>query len=496
MIERRIIFEIHRLKDAGLSQREISKRVGISRPSVQKYITSPEQSINLPKKKASKIDSFTGMIDEFLKEDPFVKAPVVLQRIQEKGFDGQITIVRKYLKTIRDNFKPKEAFIRFESDPGEQIQVDWGEMGSIQCGNTRRKVYALAMTECHSRMLYVQFMHRQNQASLHWALMNGFIFFGGTPKRLVVDNMLTAVTERYEKIIRFNAAFLDFLRPLHIEPYACNIRSPHEKGKIEKVIGYIKSNFWPLRKYIDITDVQRQGNQWRDVTANIRIHGTTGEKPGKRIQRDKLRALPEILPDLRETRNVKVYKDFSVKFDANSYTVPPRMVGKYVCLKADPKTVTIYYKENKIATHFRCWERKKRIEIPAHNEQVKKLKRKLWQDRNVQKIVNLCEEATEYLEGLSKACLPVKKSVTRLISLQEEYGKEALISAIKKAKAYKAYGVDYIENILYQEMTPQNNHQPVILKNEDLNQIDLETPMLEDYDQYILERRKNESRRN
>jgi Transcriptional regulator, contains sigma factor-related N-terminal domain len=104
MIERRIIFEIHRLKDAGLSQREISKRVGISRPSVQKYITSPEQSINLPKKKASKIDSFTGMIDEFLKEDPFVKAPVVLQRIQEKGFDGQITIVRKYLKTIRDNF--------------------------------------------------------------------------------------------------------------------------------------------------------------------------------------------------------------------------------------------------------------------------------------------------------------------------------------------------------------------------------------------------------
>lgn len=490
MIDRRTIFEIHRLLDAGLSQREIANRLRISRPSVQKYLVSPEKVNVSNRKGASKLDPFKNTIDGFLKEEPFVKAPVVLQRLQEKGFDGQITIVRNYLRSIRDNHKPKEAFIRFESKPGEQIQVDWGELGSIQYGNTRRKVYVLAMTECHSRMIYVQFMHRQNQASLHLAIMNGFIFFGGTPKMLVVDNMLTAVTERYEKIIRFNAAFLDFLRPLHIEPYACNIRSPHEKGKIEKVIGYIKSNFWPLRKYIDITDVQRQGNQWRDVVANVRTHETTGEKPSERMQRDKLRPLPDVLPDLRETQNLKVYKDFSVKFDANSYTVPPRMVGKYVCLKADQKIVTIYYKENKIATHFRCWERKKRIEIPAHNEQVKKLKTKLWQDRNVQKLVNLCEESTEYLEGLSKAGLPIKKSVTRLISLQEEYGKESLIIAIKKAKSYKAYGVDYIENILYQEMTPQNNPQPVHLKNEDLNKIHLETPMLEDYDQYILERRK------
>jgi transposase len=490
MIDRKLIFEIHRLVDSGYSNRKIAEKLAISRQTVKKYIQNPENVVLSKPKRASKLEHYHDDIKSFLEQEPLVKAPVVLQRLQERGFDGKITIVRNYIRKIRQDCKAKEAFIRFESDPGEQIQVDWGELGTITYNNTNRKVYVLAMTECHSRMLYVQFMHRQNQSSLHWALMNGFIFFGGTPKKLVVDNMLTAVTERYGKIIRFNTAFLDFLRPLHIVPYACNVRAPHEKGKIEKVIGYIKTNFWPLREFIDIDDVQRQGNQWRDSIANIRIHETTGEKPSERNQKEKLRPLPEMLPDLRESHNLKVYKDFSVKFDANSYTVPPRMVGKNVTLKTDQKTVTIYYKEKTIATHFRSWERKKRIEIPTHSEQVKKLKTKLWQDKNIRKMVNLCDEACDYLEGLSKANLPIKKSVLKLISLQEEYGKESLIFAIKKAISYKAYGIDYIENILYQEMTPQNNHQPVCLKNEYLNQIELEPPKLEDYDQYILERRK------
>jgi len=89
--------------------------------------------------------------------------------------------------------------------------------------------------------------------------------------------MLTAVTERCGNAIRFNDAFLDLLRIFKI--VACHIRAPQEKGKIEKSIHYLRQNFWPLRTFSDLADVQQQVNQWRDSVCNVRIHQTTGEKP-------------------------------------------------------------------------------------------------------------------------------------------------------------------------------------------------------------------------
>jgi len=91
--------------------------------------------------------------------------------------------------------------------------------------------------------------------------------------------MLTAVIEREGSLIRFNEAFLEFLRPFAIVPYACNVRSPHEKGKVEKgAIHYIRYNFWPLRSFNDLKDVQAQADHWRDHVANLRVHSTTEER--------------------------------------------------------------------------------------------------------------------------------------------------------------------------------------------------------------------------
>ena len=127
-----------------------------------------------------------------LTQYPKVKAPVILRQIQNKGFDGEITIVRDYLKHLRHNIYNKEAFIRFESGPGQQMQIDWGHFGSLTYGKSSRKLYALAVIESHSRMLYVVFTHSQKQEALHQALAEAFSYFGGSPKEIVVDNMLTA----------------------------------------------------------------------------------------------------------------------------------------------------------------------------------------------------------------------------------------------------------------------------------------------------------------
>jgi len=489
MINKRTVFEIHRLNDMGFSIRQIAETLNLDRGTVTKYINHPDSVGNYSGRRSSKLDPFQDHIKEMVEQYPRLKAPVVLRKIKENGFDGEITIVRDYLREIRRDVIQKQAFIRFESGPGKQMQVDWGHFGSLRYDDSTRKLYALAVIEAHSRMLYVSFTHSQNQATLHRCLIEAFRYLGGAPGEIVVDNMLTAVTERVGAMIRFNEAFLNFLRPFGITPVACNIRAPHEKGKIENSIKYLRNNFWPLKTFTDLDDVNHQVLGWLNTTANQRLHQTTGEKPAERLDREALKPLPDPLPDFREAETLKVYKDFGVRFDANIYTVPPGLVGKKVTVKADSRIITVYYKDKQVAVHPRCWRKKQRLELPSHSEQVKKLRKKVLLDRQIMIFMSLGQEAVDYLEKLADAAQPLKKTVERLLVLSEEYGTASLIYALKKAMAHKLYGFAYVQNILYQEMTPTVRHRPVCLKNEELNNIRLPRPNLAEYDAIAVQRR-------
>jgi len=489
-IDKHTIFEIHRLNDLGWSERKIARHLRVSRPSVNKYLINPDLSPAKRAPRPSKLDAHRDLIKQFVDQDPQVKAPVVLQRLKDCGFDGKVTIVRDYLQKLKGCQSQRQAFIRFESPPGRQMQIDWGHFGSLQYGQTMRKLYALAAIECHSRMTYVEFTHSQNQACLHQALLNAFAYWGGSTEEMVVDNMITAVIERQGSLIRFNGAFLDFLRIFHITPIACNVASPHEKGKIENVIKYLRQNFWPLRTFTDLYDVNRQVKNWLDTVANVRIHQSTGKRPSERLAQVRLRPLPELLPDCRQTETLKVYNDFAVRFDANVYSAPPWAIGKQVTVKADQRTVTLFYRDKKIAVHHRCRQRGQRIETASHREQVKKLKRKLWLDKDISAFSSLGAEAVAYLEALARTRQPIKKNVSKLLGLKDDYGAVSVIYAIKKALIHNAIGADYIENILYQEMTPKRQHPPVRLKKEALNNIRLPEPSLVEYDAHAIKRNK------
>jgi len=490
MIDRQTVFEIHRLNNLGWKQRKIARKLGLSRPTVKKHIENPEPPRRKKIIRSSKLDPYKDRIKALLEDDPEAKAPVVLQRTEKDGFDGKITIVRDYLKNLRGQQTFRTPFIRFESSPGQQMQIDWGHFGSLCYDETMRKLYAMAAIECYSRMAYVEFTHSQNQQVLHQALLNAFVYFGGSTEEMVVDNMITAVIERQGRLIRFNGAFLDFLRIFHITPIACNVASPHEKGKIENFIKYLRQNFWPLRTFTDLCDVNRQVRNWLDTVANVRIHQTTGKRPKDRLAGVRLRPLPDWLPDCRQTETLKVYNDFAVRFDGNVYTTPPWAIGKQVTLKADQSTVAIFYQDKEIAFHDRCWQRGERIETPCHQEQVKKLQRKLWLNKDITAFSSLGQEAVEYLQALAQARQPIKKNVSKLLSLKDEYGAVSIIYAIKKALIHNAIGADYIENILYQEMTPKRHHPPVRLKKEALNHIRLPEPSLVEYDAHAIKRNK------
>ena len=489
MLDKRTIFEIHRLADEGYSLRQISSQLGINWRSVKKYLHHPTPSPHTSPKRASKLTPFIEQIEAWLKENPSLRATLIHQRLQEKGFEGQIGIVRQFVREKRGASSHREAFIRFESEPGEQFQIDWGHFGSLSYGQHSRKLYALCVIECYSRMLFVEFTHSQEQAALHGGLMNAFLYFGGTPKTIVVDNMLTAVTERWGSIIRFNESFLEFLRPFHITPHACRPRRPMEKGKIERSIGYLRTNFWPLRTFKDLEDVQCQVKQWLEATANQRVHQSTGVRPIERFHRKDLRSLPQLDVDCRLSRDVKVHKDFAVRFDGNFYSAPPWSIGKQITLKASQHYVHLYYKDKPIATHQRCWKRKERIETESHLKQVKSLKQEAWKNENVSYFASLDPRCGHYLQKMAENKVSLKKEVSRLLHLKEVYGLASLLIAINRALEFNAFGADYIQNILYQEMTPTLNYEPLRFKQEELNQIHLAEPSLLEYDALLLKKK-------
>lgn len=488
MISRRTVLEIAQLKEQGFSIRSIARQLQIDRETVTKYLADAGPVKTSRAIKKSKLDPYKEMIAGMVCQCSDVKAPVVLQRIKDKGFTGEITIVRDLLRQLRGERSQRQAFIRFETEPGEQIQIDWGHFPSLTYGADRRKLYALVVVEGYSRMLYVYFSHSQKQASLHQGLLEAFAYFNGVSKEIVVDNMLTAVTERVGTVIRFNEAFLEFLGKFGIHPCACTIRAPYEKGKVENAVKYLRQNFWPLRDVTTLNDAQEQVRQWLDNVANVRKHATTGQRPVDR--RQGLRPLPELLPDCRETASLKVHKDFGVRFDANVYTVPPWAIGKQVTLKADNRLVSIYLKEKLIVCHQRSWQRQQRLEIPSHREQVKKIRKRLLQDRQVIVFLSVGEVALQYLNRLSELRLSIKKNITSLLRLRDEFGDTSLIYGLQKSLEKNVIGADYVRNILYQEMTPITSHLPVTLKQEELNTIRLTTPALAEYDAIAIKRRK------
>jgi transposase len=152
MIAQRTIFAIHRLAHTGLSVQKIAKPLGSSRQTTSTYLDDPTPP--RPRRpRPSQLAPFKDAITRMLESAPKVSAVVLRQRLAEQGCRGGLTLVRQSLTSVRPASAQQRAFIRCESAPGVQCQIDWGHFGSITYGATARKLYCLAVVACHSRLL-------------------------------------------------------------------------------------------------------------------------------------------------------------------------------------------------------------------------------------------------------------------------------------------------------------------------------------------------------
>src|SRR6266852_4932663 len=242
--------------------RKIERHLRMGWRTIKKYLDSPAQGPS-QRQRESKLDPFKATLAEWLDKDPTVTAAVIEQRLRPLGYSGGHSILREYVHTVRPQLKPSRAFLRMEPPPGERFDVDWGHFGTLDYSGDKRKLYAFALVECHSRMLYLEFTHSQSFETFVRCHMHAFQMLGGTSREIWYDNLATAVAEHDGRLVRFQPRFFAFAREFGFVPRACNPAAGWEKGKVERAgVGYVRQNFWPLRSFADLDDVNRQARQW------------------------------------------------------------------------------------------------------------------------------------------------------------------------------------------------------------------------------------------
>jgi len=238
--------------------------------------------------------------------------------------------------------------------------------------------------------------------------------------------------------------------------------------------------------------VNRQARQWLSEVANQRQHRETRQRPTDRFQPAALKPLPVIPYDYRDSVELHVHKDLRLQFDGNRYCVPQRYVGRRLMVKADSSSVTIYDRVHEIVSYPRSWRRGQTFGADRFEAEIAELRPAARRSRAQQRLFlfleGLCSKAMleAYLRDIAETDRALSRQLTELLELIRQYGPEAVANAIEKASAARAFGADYVANILRQQQCPRRPQPPLRLRDPLLNELATDPLSLLEYDAFIL----------
>ncbi|MCE5324047.1 IS21 family transposase [bacterium] len=449
---------IYRLK-SGQSQRAIVRDLGYARDTVCRYARWSEQmgylepSATLPKledlqvglpvpyrkSNISTVEPYREVVKALIEQG--VEMVAIHNRLKKNyGYTGSYTSVRRFVA----NLLPKEniAFVRIETPPGQEAQVDFGSAGKMRDRKTGklRQAYCFVMTLSSSRHQYVEFVFDQKMATWIGCHRRAFESFGGAPKEVVVDNLKAAMIK----------ASLD--DPILSEPYRkmaihygflvhpCRVRTPEHKGKVENGVHYVQRNFLAGTEFIDIDEANREVMRWVSEVAGLRTHGTTREQPLCRfleMEAPALLPLPSEPFELVEVRQAKVHRDCHIEVAGAYYSAPFKYVGARLEVYLFERVVQIYNGLELVVTHERASRRGQRVTRLEDYPLEKSIYLSRPRDycrRRAYAIGPKCGEAVSTL--LDSRPLDNLRAVQGIISLAEKYGDRRLEAACERALHY------------------------------------------------------------
>lgn len=374
--------QIKFLAQEGVPKSRIAARLGVSRQTVYNHLNRHEPYPKVRGPRASKLDVYKDYIRMRL-EDFDLPATVLLRELRERGYRGGMTILREFVRPLKQEFT-RRVIERFETLPARQAQLDWGECGKITVpGGERSKLYVFVFVLGYSRQMWARFTTSTRRPVLLACLKEALERLG-VPAELLVDNMKQAVDQHdvTTGTVRWNREFLDFCEHYGLLPVASPPYWPRVKGKVERGVGYVKSSFLEGRSFTDLRDLNGQLERWLAGVANVRIHGTTRQRPVDRYMEELVHLRPAAAVPAYDTRPVEIRKiaaDCHFSFEGVRYSVPPRAAGYTVTVRPEADEVgsslSVYLGSELLVRHQRRPKGSRPVTLFEHAEEIRRLTR-------------------------------------------------------------------------------------------------------------------------
>ncbi len=328
MIKKEDFAMIRALKKQGVFNKDIAAELGVHPRTVSRALKRGNAPQPQRKSQESKLAPYQARIDQLLKENVW-NAMVILREIQADGYDGEVSLIRRYIQPKRV-LQPSRATVRFETEPGEQLQTDWGEV-LVTIGAELVKVYFIVNTLGYSRRFHFWCTDSQDAEHTYEGLIRSFEYFGGVTEEVLVDNQKSAVIQAsYQGKPQFNERFLDLAAWYGFTPHACKPYRAQTKGKDERMVSYIKHNFFVrYPAFENYPHLNQQAEQWLRQEADRRVHGTVKEVVIERFAREQpvLAALPKQRYDTSYREYRQAAWDCYIDVRGNRYSVPSHYAG-------------------------------------------------------------------------------------------------------------------------------------------------------------------------
>ncbi len=480
------IQEIIRRVRAGESDRAIHQALGIHRDTVRKYrewasehellagelpdLATLQQWLNEtqasspPPQNLSSVEPYRELVKQLRAAD--VEIAAIYQRLQEQGYQGSYQSVWRFVRKLEPG--SPDATVRVESQPGQEAQVDFGYAGRMvdEASGKERPAWAFVMTLAYSRHQYVEFVFDQKVGTWLECHRRAFAFFGGVPRRLVVDNLKAAIIRacwddpQVQQSYRECAAHYGFL----IAP--CRPYTPEHKGKVEQGgVHYVKRNFLGGRPVTSLKEANRAVLVWCLTTAGERVHGTTKEAPVIRFESEHqvLRPLPATAYDSGEWKLLKLHRDCYVVFDSAYYSAPFRYIGQVLRVRGGNKQVRIYSQDYQLlAMHERAEQPGERQTHPEHLPPQKLpgwlLDRTACREEAAQVGPATLQVVSTLLDDPVLDRLP---TAGRLLRLRHRFSDERLEASCRRALAFDDASYMTVKRILTENLDDEPSVEPV-----------------------------------
>ena len=446
-----------------------------------------------PALRASLVDPYLEFVRQTLEQHPRLRATRLYQMIHARGYRGSVVQLRRAVARLR---RPvREAFLRLQTFPGEQAQVDWAHFGQVAVGRARRTLSCFVMTLSWSRALYLEFFFDQTMENFLRGHVHALEAFTGAPRVILYDNLKSAVLERRGNEIHFHPRLLELCAHYHFVARPCQVRAGNQKGRVERAIRYIRDSFWAGRSFTTLAEWNRQAWEWRDRVAHPRRWPGAGDDTRSVAEafteeQSRLLPLPQHPFPTDLVMPVGSRKTIYVRFDLNDYSIPPEVVGRPLSLVASDTEVRILDGTTEIARHPRSYDRGQEILHPPHQQALLAAKRKAYDATPLGRLARLAPESETLIDQAFAQGESAGSQTAQLLKLLDLYGPAALRRAITEALERNTPRASSVAFLLRRQPRPAAKLAVDLSRHPEAQSIEVRPHDLETYDE--LARRRDD----